>query len=134
MQRKARSTWERFIASHGGRVVEDLGGQAGAHYTYAICGGLFGDGIGLAREAKACICDGRIAVFAHIMRFNHGAHAERDLSGAAQRIRLARDGDLDARQIAFGGVQQFLALVGAFGRPDRDCGKQSDARRGSPGW
>ena len=99
------------IASHGGRVVEDLGGEGGAHYIYAIRGGFGGNGIGLAQEAETRVDDDEIEVFAYLMLFGHG---ERDLGGAARWVPLARDGGLDTRQIAFDGVQQFLALVRAF--------------------
>ena len=41
---------EGFVAAHRGRVVERLGGQAGAHDVDAIDGGLGGDLGGLAGE------------------------------------------------------------------------------------
>ncbi len=57
----------------------------------------------------------KIEVLAHLVLLDHGADRERDFGGAAQRIALARDGGLDAGEVAFGGRQQFLALAGALG-------------------
>ena len=59
--------------------------------------------------------DGEIEVLAHLVLLDHCTDSERDLGRPAQRLPLARDGGLDAGQIAFGRRQQFLALAGALG-------------------
>src|ERR1700722_436540 len=125
------------MAPYRGRVVEDLRGQTCADYVYAIGG----DRIGLAREGKLRIGDVQIEVLAHLMLFDHGADGKRDRGGAARRVPPARDGRLDARQPrpckGEGRVRWRPAVPVVYARvwrPDRDCGKQSDAHRVSPGW
>ena len=49
------------------------------------------------------------------MLVDHAADGQRDVRGATQRLALARGGQSDTREIAFGGRQQFLALAGALG-------------------
>jgi hypothetical protein len=104
-----------FVAAHGGRVVHDLEAEAGAHDIDAIRGGLGFDRVGFAREGEARIGDGQIEMFAHFMLVDHAADGQRDVRGATQRLALARGGQSDTREIAFGGRQQFLALAGALG-------------------
>ena len=54
-------------------------------------------------------------MFLHFVRVEHLAHLERDRGGAAQRIALAPDSGLDAREVLLGRRQQLFAFAGAFG-------------------
>src|SRR5271166_5150797 len=65
-------------------------------------------------EAEAGISDVEIEMLGHLVFVDDFADRERDLGGAAQRITFARDGGLDAGEVALGGGQQILALAAAL--------------------
>src|SRR5271165_1454546 len=65
-------------------------------------------------EAEAGISDVEIEMLGHLVFVDDFADRERDLGGAAQRITFARDGVLDAAEVALGGGQQILALTAAL--------------------
>src|SRR4051812_2106600 len=84
---------EGFVAAHGRRVVERLGGQAGAYDIDAVGRRLRGDLGGLAGEAEGGAGDVEVEVLCHLVLVDHGTDRKCDLGGTAQRIALAGDGE-----------------------------------------
>ena len=104
-----------FVAVHGGRVVHDLEAEAGVHDIDVIVAASASIALVLRAKARLVSVMVRSKCLRILCLSITPPTASAMSGGATQRLALARGGQSDTREIAFGGRQQFLALAGALG-------------------
>ena len=106
---------EALVGAHGVGRPELVGRHAGADHVEAVQGRLGVDAGLVAAVGEVALLDGEFEMLADLELGDDLANSEADAGGAAQGPLGALGGGDDRVEQFLGGLQQGLALAGAFG-------------------